>query len=183
MSHTQSEEGTLWFTKSITVRQLTSLSTPASHTAHKHPLQRHRLKSSVSPTKACWLHNLSNNPVPSLQDVNHHPGIDLQWVAFKINIWKNVVSNREHAFYNSKNGCLQTVGPVQDQWSSNCRNSTGLLDNSILQTRAADLTNMLFKLKQFIFVPALVIRCSSVSGNCSVRTQLFTSEDVAQWKL
>ena len=118
MSHAQSDVGTPWFTKSITVIQLTSQSSPASHTVHKHPLQRHHLKSSVSPIKACWLHNLSNNPVPSLQDVNHHHGIDLQWVAFEIHIWKNVVSIPEHTFYNSRNACLQTVGTVQDQWAT-----------------------------------------------------------------
>ena len=88
MPHAQSEEGTTRPTKGTAVRQLTSQSIPASHTAHKHPLQRHHLKSSVSPVTACWLHNLSDNPVPSLQDVNHHHGIDLQWVALEINIRK-----------------------------------------------------------------------------------------------
>lgn len=113
MPNVQSDEGTSSFTKSI--RQLTSQSSPASHTARKHPLQRHHLKSSVSPIKACWLHNLLNNPVPSLQDVNHHHGIDLQWVAFEINIWINVVSIPGHTLYSSRNACLLTVGKVQDQ--------------------------------------------------------------------
>lgn len=136
MSHAQSENGTPWFTNSIRAGQLTSQSTPASHTVHKHLLQRHHLKSSVSPIKACWLHNLSNNPVPSLQDVNHHHGIDLQWVAFEINIWKNVVSISELTIYNSRNACLQTV---QDQWTTAFNKPQLLILQLVIQAEAINL--------------------------------------------